>query len=49
MGDGHLNKCKVCIKKDVKIREEELREENQNGYKKKHLEYFLYCKNKYEN
>lgn len=25
MGDGHLNKCKTCTKKDVDIREKELR------------------------
>jgi hypothetical protein len=27
MGDGHLNKCKVCAKKDVDKREKELRKD----------------------
>jgi len=34
MGDGHLNKCKDCTKKDVDIREKELRSTNPSWVEK---------------
>lgn len=35
MGDGHLNKCKTCTKKDVDVREKELRK-NPEWLEKEH-------------
>ncbi len=37
MGDGHLNKCKTCTKKDVDIREKELRKNNPEWVKKEKI------------
>ena len=37
MGDGHLNKCKECTKKDVDVREKDLRATNPEWIEKEKI------------